>query len=96
MKNIVLQRLAVKTYAFHFSDITATFNWFDKNGDGKIDVKEMGIALRLEGQNPTEKEIQDMVDAIDLNGMYYEISITDIRSSGNCQVSTHVKLMLNL
>lgn len=44
------------------------FNWFDKNGDGKIDAKELGLALRLEGLNPTEKEISEMIQKVDVDG----------------------------
>ncbi|CAC5377257.1 CALM [Mytilus coruscus] len=47
--------------------ITGVFNWFDKNGDGKIDVKELGLALRLEGLNPTEKEITEMIQKVDID-----------------------------
>ncbi|VDI33374.1 Hypothetical predicted protein [Mytilus galloprovincialis] len=47
--------------------ITGVFNWFDKNGDGKIDAKELGLALRLEGLNPTEKEISEMIQKVDVD-----------------------------
>lgn len=42
---------------------------FDKDGDGTITTKELGTVMRSLGQNPTESELQDMVNEVDIDGM---------------------------
>jgi Ca2+-binding EF-hand superfamily protein len=44
------------------------FNLFDKDGNGKITVKELGIALRSIGYTPSEKELNAIIDDFDANG----------------------------
>ena len=44
------------------------FNLFDRNGDGNITTAELGTVMRSLGQNPTEAELADMVNAIDTDG----------------------------
>ena len=44
------------------------FNLFDKDGNGKITVKELGIALRSIGYTPNEKELNAIIDDFDANG----------------------------
>ena len=44
------------------------FDLFDRNGDGTIDTEEIGIILRSLGQNPTEKELLDMINEADADG----------------------------
>ncbi|KAF4306255.1 putative calmodulin protein [Botryosphaeria dothidea] len=43
----------------------AAFDLFDKNGDGDITAKELGEVMRALGQNPTETELEDMVNELD-------------------------------
>ena len=43
------------------------FNLFDKDSDGVITVKELGSAMRSLGQNPTEKELAEMINEVDLD-----------------------------
>ncbi|XP_064622189.1 uncharacterized protein LOC135484541 [Lineus longissimus] len=50
-----------------FDDLRDAFNQFDKDGDNTISVEELGYVIRAMGQNPTEKEIQKMMDAADLD-----------------------------
>jgi calmodulin len=39
-----------------------------QDGDGTITTKELGTVMRSLGQNPTEAELQDMVNEVDADG----------------------------
>ncbi|OWF37204.1 Calmodulin [Mizuhopecten yessoensis] len=45
-----------------------SFSLFDKNGDGRIEAKELGTVMRGLGQNPTESELLDIIHEADLDG----------------------------
>mgnify|MGYP000709292375 CR=1 FL=1 len=49
-------------------DIKKSFDMFDKDGDGTITTKELGTVMRSLGQNPTEAELQDMINEVDADG----------------------------
>lgn len=38
-----------------------------KDGNGSISSKELGVAMRSLGQNPTEQELLDMVNEVDID-----------------------------
>jgi calmodulin len=42
--------------------------FLDKNGDGSITSKELGTVMRSLGTNPTEAELADMVNEVDIDG----------------------------
>ena len=41
---------------------------FDKDGDGSITTKELGVVMRSLGQNPTEQELQEIINQVDADG----------------------------
>ncbi|KAI3947534.1 hypothetical protein MKW92_040210 [Papaver armeniacum] len=47
------------------SDYKEAFTLFDEDGDGYIIAKELSTAMRSMGKNPTEAEIQDMINEVD-------------------------------
>ena len=50
------------------TEFKEAFSLFDKDGDGTITTKELGTVMRSLGQNPTEGEIQDMINEVDVDG----------------------------
>eukprot|EP01054_Gregarina_sp_Poly1_P010855 Gregarina_sp_Poly_1__10854@NODE_842_length_6017_cov_94_978151_g609_i0_p4_GENE_NODE_842_length_6017_cov_94_978151_g609_i0NODE_842_length_6017_cov_94_978151_g609_i0_p4_ORF_typecomplete_len156_score43_77EFhand_7/PF13499_6/1_1e22EFhand_7/PF13499_6/8_9e12EFhand_6/PF13405_6/2_2e11EFhand_6/PF13405_6/0_0015EFhand_6/PF13405_6/3_4e10EFhand_1/PF00036_32/5_6e09EFhand_1/PF00036_32/1_6e08EFhand_1/PF00036_32/1_8e08EFhand_1/PF00036_32/1_2e03EFhand_8/PF13833_6/6_8e05EFhand_8/PF13833_6/1e15EFhand_8/PF13833_6/0_00 len=50
------------------SDFKEAFNLFDKDGDGMITAEELGIVMKNLGQNPTDSELQDMLNEVDADG----------------------------
>ena len=44
------------------AEFKEAFSLFDKDGDGTITTKELGTVMRSLGQNPTEAELQDMIN----------------------------------
>ena len=49
-------------------EIYEAFNIFDKDGDGKVSSRELGTVMRSLGQNPTERELADMIHEVDKDG----------------------------
>uniref|UniRef100_A0A1B6CM56 EF-hand domain-containing protein n=1 Tax=Clastoptera arizonana TaxID=38151 RepID=A0A1B6CM56_9HEMI len=47
------------------ADIKEAFDMFDKEGNGKIDTKELKIAIRALGFEPKKEEIKKMLSEID-------------------------------
>ncbi|CBY10470.1 unnamed protein product [Oikopleura dioica] len=45
-------------------EIRTTFKIFDQDDDGKITTKELGTVLRSLGQNPTDVELQDLINQV--------------------------------
>lgn len=55
-------------YVCKFAEFKEAFSLFDKDGDGTITTKELGTVMRSLGQNPTEAELQDMINEVDADG----------------------------
>ena len=51
-----------------YPEFKEAFSLFDKDGDGTITTKELGTVMRSLGQNPTEAELQDMINEVDADG----------------------------
>jgi len=54
------------------------FTLFDKNNDGKIDCQELGTVVRSLGQNPTEAEIQQVVQQMIRNNAFTYQQLTEV------------------
>lgn len=50
------------------SEFRAAFEIFDRDRDGKISKKELGTVMRNLGQNPTEVELTEMINEVDIDG----------------------------
>eukprot|EP00918_Siedleckia_nematoides_P002297 GHVU01005220.1.p1 GENE.GHVU01005220.1~~GHVU01005220.1.p1 ORF type:complete len:129 (+),score=23.83 GHVU01005220.1:178-564(+) len=50
------------------AEFKEAFSLFDKDSDGTITTKELGTVMRSLGQNPTEAELQDMINEVDVDG----------------------------
>ena len=44
------------------------FTMYDKNHDGTITTKELSTVMRSLGQNPTDAEVQDIINEVDVDG----------------------------
>ncbi|TMS04304.1 Calmodulin [Larimichthys crocea] len=73
---ILIPNIDVKAFAEVADQLTEeqiaefkeAFSLFDKDGDGTITTKELGTVMRSLGQNPTEAELQDMINEVDADG----------------------------
>ena len=50
------------------AEFKEAFSVFDKDGDGTIDIKELGAVMRSLGKNPNKEELQEMIDEVDADG----------------------------
>lgn len=60
-----------------WTEYREAFDLFDKDRDGSITTSELGVVMRSLGQEPTVKELENMIKEIDEDGIY---SISEIYS----------------
>jgi len=63
-----LLKMADQLTEEQIAEFKEAFSLFDKDGDGTITTKELGTVMRSLGQNPTEAELQDMINEVDADG----------------------------
>lgn len=63
------------------AEFREAFNFFDKDRDGKLTTRELGIVMRSLGENPTETSLSEWVSEVDRDG------------SGRVEFGEFVKLM---
>lgn len=63
-----IQKMADQLTEEQIAEFKEAFSLFDKDGDGTITTKELGTVMRSLGQNPTEAELQDMINEVDADG----------------------------
>lgn len=59
------------------------FNLYDRDGDGKIKIEELGTVMRACGRNPTNAEVKSFEEQADANG------------TGMVDFKTFIKVMEN-
>ena len=62
------------------AEFKEAFSLFDKDGDGTITTKELGTVMRSLGQNPTEAELQDMINEVDADGEIFKTPLNQAKS----------------
>jgi len=66
--NPITSKMADQLTEEQIAEFKEAFSLFDKDGDGTITTKELGTVMRSLGQNPTEAELQDMINEVDADG----------------------------
>lgn len=57
-----------QTTCFCSAEFKEAFSLFDKDGDGTISTEELGTVMRSMGQNPTQAELEEMINEVDADG----------------------------
>ena len=52
------------------AEFKEVFKMFDVDGDGTVSTEELKDVMAKLGQNPSEKELTDMINEVDEDGAY--------------------------
>lgn len=52
-----------------FSELLSAFKLFEKSGKGRIPIRELGPLLRSLGRNPSEIELEEARNELDMQGL---------------------------
>lgn len=86
-------------FALFYWKFLEAFSLFDKDGDGTITTKELGTVMRSLGQNPTEAELQDMINEVDADGKFHfmwKLCVSPFFYHTSNQAKSLIKFMLNI
>ena len=74
-------------------ELREAFAFFDKDHDGRITTRELGAIMRSLGQNPTEADLQDMINEADTDdsGTMEFTKFLDIMSSRMKDTDTSIE-----
>ena len=50
------------------AEFKKAFSLFDKDEDGTISARELGVVMKALGQNPSQAELQALIDEVDVDG----------------------------
>ena len=56
-----------KISAEQIAELMQAFNEFDVDGGGTINTRELGYAMRSLGMNPTETELLDIINEVEID-----------------------------
>ena len=62
---------------FLIAEFREAFAVFDKDGSGSVSGEELGTVMRSLGQNPTEEELQEIINEVDADGGFIFRSYQD-------------------
>ena len=68
MENILAQRIIPILHLFpkNMALLLQAFNEFDVDGGGNISTKELGWAMRAMGMNPTENDLLELINEVNI------------------------------
>ena len=75
----------------YLTDFKEAFALLDKDGDGTINTKELGVLMRSLGENPTEQELEEIIREIDMDGNFFTPFVNSTVSKTSRSVLTGLK-----
>lgn len=57
-------------YIFFSTEFHKVYTLFDYDENGTISTDQLGTVMRALGVNPSDSEVQDIVNEIDVEGLY--------------------------
>ena len=69
-----------ETFFYQFLEYKDAFSLFDRDENGIITTRELGSIMRSLGFNPTEEELQTMINEVDYDG-------ESVYTTFNCQAT---------